>query len=894
MKLRVLFIDAYDSFSNNIVSLLEKEAKVHVTVIKIDYKVGDLSSFLQPFAAVVAGPGPGHPANKQDVGLIRDLWTLSNEHLIPVLGICLGFQSLVLAFGGTIERLPHPRHGIERIICSNGGYIFQGYQFISAVQYHSLHALLGHGTSDTPGDHLNITDLWKPTETCPNLQPLAWDCQAWNADIGVQGKDNLNPKCILMAVKHTTKPFYGIQYHPESVSSSLEARQIILAWWESVMTWHQVRRSKDSLPKLPPSVLSNGIPSVRSFLPTPPLSPSSSYYSHHAASDSVPQRTTRSMVWRSLRCENISIPTICNLLGVNINDTIILDSEMRQMSGLGRFSIIGVLLPTTLNLKYVVGSCEVGLEVGPSSSSESLQAYDGNIYTYLEAFMDDNKFQSNHTEIPFWGGLMGYITYEACLETIGIQSTASTIHSQRPDLSFAFVERSIVVDHATQRIYIQSIKSNDQDWVSETHHMLHVHNHDRAREANTLDQSVLRVDIRSTSKGAYEAKVRDCQTLISNGESYELCLTTQATVVSEAIDPWALYLRLRASNPAPFSAYVRLGALSLLSTSPERFMSWTRPIQRTNGDGEDEETSTCQFRPIKGTVKKRRISTDGSSYQTITLAEATEILSTKKERAENLMIVDLIRHDLHGVVGSGNVVVKDLMIVEEYASVYQLVSVIEGSLITSLSRTSSTNSTLRGVRSTSTSPQRYSTTSTSSSLEKFPSTPYSHLSMVDSSSTLQAKTVKASQRVAHGMITCEDLDGEEDSRPGQGPGRIRGSKSGISVLAASLPPGSMTGAPKRRSCALLQGAEDGRRRSVYSGVLGYMDVGGGGDFSVVIRSMWKWDDEHEKGDEAQAHFRGQRDEWHVGAGGAVTTLSTPSGEWEEMSTKMESVLEVFV
>ena len=103
------------------------------------------------------------------------------------------------------------------------------------------------------------------------------------------------------------------------------------------------------------------------------------------------------------------------------------------------------------------------------------------------------------------------------------------------------------------------------------------------------------------------------------------------------------------------------------------------------------------------------------------------------------------------------------------------------------------------------------------------------------------------------------------------------SGSGIPVLAASLPPGSMTGAPKKRSCELLQELEGVRARGLYSGVFGYLDVGGGGDFSVVIRSAVKWNDE----------------EWRIGAGGAVTALSDANAEWEEMLAKRENVLRAF-
>lgn len=102
--------------------------------------------------------------------------------------------------------------------------------------------------------------------------------------------------------------------------------------------------------------------------------------------------------------------------------------------------------------------------------------------------------------------------------------------------------------------------------------------------------------------------------------------------------------------------------------------------------------------------------------------------------------------------------------------------------------------------------------------------------------------------------------------------------SGINVLAASLPPGSMTGAPKRRSCELLKSLEEDRSRSIYSGVIGYLDVGGGADFSVVIRTAFKWDAEPE---------------WRIGAGGAVTVLSTAEVEFDEMVTKRERLMTAF-
>jgi para-aminobenzoate synthetase len=304
--------------------------------------------------------------------------------------------------------------------------------------------------------------------------------------------------------------------------------------------------------------------------------------------------------------------------------------------------------------------------------------------------------------------------------------------------------------------------------------------------------------------------------------------------------------------------------LALLSSSPERFLSWSRPKRKiTNSNWHNgkwsEKTSICQFRPIKGTVKKR---TGDLSHPYLTIREATDLLSTTKERAENLMIVDLIRHDLHGVVGSGNVTVPKLMVVEEYATVFQLVSVVEGELV------------------------------------------------IDDSD--DEDNVKDDVAVSETLSDCSDSNSSSTSQcvssksdAGHSTSAIEHSKTGIDVLAASLPPGSMTGAPKLRSCQLL-GHLENRYRGIYSGVVGYMDVGGGGDFSVVIRSAVRWDKDTIHKDDMDGHSEDRcgaestndmdeddEDEWTIGAGGAVTTLSTEDGEWEEMLTKLRSTLRLF-
>ena len=120
--------------------------------------------------------------------------------------------------------------------------------------------------------------------------------------------------------------------------------------------------------------------------------------------------------------------------------------------------------------------------------------------------------------------------------------------------------------------------------------------------------------------------------------------------------------------------------------------------------------------------------------------------------------------------------------------------------------------------------------------------------------------------------------GDSVSAPGQQ------AFSGFDVLAHALPPGSMTGAPKKRSVELLQTIE-GHTRGIYSGVCGYLSVCGAGDWSVIIRSAFRHSDE--------AARSGTADTWWIGAGGAITTLSDPEAEWEEMLTKLQSTLPSF-
>jgi para-aminobenzoate synthetase len=162
----------------------------------------------------------------------------------------------------------------------------------------------------------------------------------------------------------------------------------------------------------------------------------------------------------------------------------------------------------------------------------------------------------------------------------------------------------------------------------------------------------------------YLADIKECQRQLVAGESYEICLTNKIRVPFDG-DDLAYYRRLRESNPAPYAALFRVGDVTVFSSSPERFMKITRD-------------RSVESKPIKGTAP-RSADPDQDAMLAKTLA------TDPKTRAENLMIVDLLRNDLGNLSRIGTVTVPKLMAVESYATVHQLVSTIRAQLLDDVS-----------------------------------------------------------------------------------------------------------------------------------------------------------------------------------------------------------------
>ncbi|RKF64763.1 Aminodeoxychorismate synthase [Erysiphe neolycopersici] len=810
----ILFIDAYDSFSNNIISLLETTLDVTVRTVKIDNPVllaskNALYSELRNYAAVVCGPGPGSAENERDVGLMKHIWNLSSKEMLPVLGICLGFQSLCFEFGGIIRRLKGPQHGIVRNVTHVGSFggkksIFHEVGNIYATLYQSLCVDIGHDAMSREELEKN---KWQPTDQCPDLLPLAWV----EDDLTEPNDSGIKDEKILVGIQHTHHPFWALQYHPESICTNNENRRLIQNWFQHAIDWNQRRGRK--------CVVSEDLLQGHSAIHRP-LSDKS------VRLESVPHCSTYHIINESgmlvTKCFTrkiklpigMSIPEIVERVQETDAEHILLESSNAAQSSAvkGRFSIIGLDIDRCTRIEYNIGqNCFKIVTPQPDSANSTVQVISEqlieDVWSYIASQLKMLKNSTGNVESPFWGGFMGYTTYELGLERIGLNLDSQHYKMRsRPDLCFVWVNSSIVVDHANSQIYIQKLaplvdEHNVNHWIE---NMAQNVNSKTVLSPSTENNNVNGNFLHSQSKLIlhpdeldYQSKVLDCQSHIQAGLSYELCLTDQTLIHLQGPDPsWDIYKQLRLFQPAPFASYIRLGPATFISASPEQFLKW-------------DENGQCELRPMKGTVKKSSIVSS--------LTKAAALLHKPKEKAENLMIVDLARHDLHGICGSGNVTVPRLMVIEEYASVFQMVSKISGKI--------------------------------------------QPLLMESNISALHEKPASNAE--------------------------IQGCHTGLDVLATSLPPGSMTGAPKKKSCQILREIE-GKERSLYSGVVGYVDVRGRGDWSVNIRCLFKWDDEVTVTKSGETTWK-----YHIGAGGAVTTLSTAFEEKEEMLAKLEGILRIF-
>ncbi|WP_442544526.1 aminodeoxychorismate synthase component I [Arthrobacter sp. KN11-1C] len=266
-------------------------------------------------------------------------------------------------------------------------------------------------------------------------------------------------------------------------------------------------------------------------------------------------------------------------------------------------------------------------------------------------------------DCEFTLGWLGYLGYELKRETGGSDVQAGT-----PDAALLFAGRAVVIDHREAAVWLLAIDAPDAgDWLalargavlSATPQAAGAPRHSAGDPAVGSSAMALEFSSRDT-EDEYKSKITDAQHQIAEGNTYEVCLTTTVTAPDPGLDPWEGYLALRKRNPAPFASYLKFGELTVASTSPERFL-------RITSDG------GMRAEPIKGTRGR-------ANDPVIDEALRRGLESSLKDRAENIMIVDLLRNDLSHFAVPGSVTVSRLCAVESYATVHQMVSTIDARL----------------------------------------------------------------------------------------------------------------------------------------------------------------------------------------------------------------------
>ena len=266
----------------------------------------------------------------------------------------------------------------------------------------------------------------------------------------------------------------------------------------------------------------------------------------------------------------------------------------------------------------------------------------------LDRALRNIRVDSPPLPFAFTGGYVGYLGYEMKSEC----GAPAKHRSPYPDACLLRVDRFLAIDHAKNTLWIVSCGEPDLETEKRIAAL-------KACPPAAASSTAPAPFTLATERLDYLRLIAQCKARIAAGDSYEICLTNQLRVATDT-SPLAYYETLRKLNPAPYSAFLHLDDIDVACSSPERFL-------RIDSAGYVES------RPIKGTIRR------GSNPEEDAALRAA-LASSEKNRAENLMIVDLARNDLARVCRPGSVHVPQMMQVETYATVHQLVSTIAGQL----------------------------------------------------------------------------------------------------------------------------------------------------------------------------------------------------------------------
>jgi para-aminobenzoate synthetase len=444
---------------------------------------------------------------------------------------------------------------------------------------------------------------------------------------------------VVMGIEHTARPMWGVQFHPESIATE-HGRAIAENFYALAE-----RHGKGSV-----------APAPRRDQPAPVRARAAGEAGEVGEAGAAPEPGTR-LLARTLAG---AAPTehVYERLFVGAEQSFWLDSADAP-TWLAQCSFMGTSAGRErCVLSYEVDHGEVTIQRGEVTTTRH-----GSIFELL-----DRGLAKHQVEPPegvgrgLIGGYVGYLGYE-CKADCGSPNVHS---SDLPDAALMLADRVVAVDHAEGRTHVFALAVGEdpeaEEWLELAADVVAGALAEPPEERPLAPPPDPGGQVRfecGRGREQYLADIGRCHAELEAGESYEVCLTDQISADASP-DPFDLYRQLRRSNPAPFAAFLRFGENAIVSSSPERFLSVDR--QRR-----------VQARPIKGTISRSEDPHEDAARRDF-LAE------DEKTKAEHLMIVDLLRNDLGRVSDVDSVRVPDLMVVEPYATVHQVVSTITGRL----------------------------------------------------------------------------------------------------------------------------------------------------------------------------------------------------------------------
>ncbi|QMS88066.1 aminodeoxychorismate synthase component I [Nostoc edaphicum CCNP1411] len=593
--MQTLIIDNYDSYTFNLYQMIAEVNGELPMVIRNDQLTWDELKEIA-FDNIVISPGPGRPERSEDFGICRQI--IENVD-VPLLGVCLGHQGIGYLHGGRVIHAPEVRHGRLSKIYHNDSALFQGIPSnFSVVRYHSL----------------LVAD-----ELPECLEKIAWTEEG-----------------LVMGLRHRHLPFWGVQFHPESICT--EYGQRLLENFRDI-TLQFIEKSSKSPEKQY---------WIESGFITPPIDKpcqeqEEKFELHRRKLDICPNT------------EQIFVH-----LFQQATNAFWLDSS-RVEASLSRFSFMGDGNgENSLLVRYHTQTQELII-----TQSDRVTYRSESIFEYLKREIDLRSCQADELPFDFNCGFVGYFGYE-----LKAECGSSLVHSSPlPDAIFLLADRMIAIDHQEQCLYLlQLIKKGQTEPVETWFDTIQ-------QQLETLDplSSVLPQEncqpVKFRLSRTYQNYIQDihhCLDEIHEGETYQVCLTNQL-YTDATPDPLTFYRTLRKINPAPYSAFLRFGeiampaaSVAIACSSPERFLKIDRQ-------------GWVETKPIKGTLPR------GETPEADFILRE-KLRNSEKDRAENLMIVDLLRNDLGRVCEVGSIHVPKLMDVETYPTVHQLVTTVRGRL----------------------------------------------------------------------------------------------------------------------------------------------------------------------------------------------------------------------